>query len=308
MKAPPSPRDERWRGALSVSLVGCIVTLVAATMPEAGWSVAGQALRVALPDAWRRMLTPEETQPVIPRWRPEDVAELLAQYDSGWAAATAPVDVAPPAADAPPATVGSDSVAAQDGPITPAASPAPDVSTAPVVAQAASSAPSTSPAIPEVGALPPALRINIPEAAQPAFGRLFAGLDEHGQVNVLHYGDSQIEGDRISGVMRNAWQRRWGGYGPGIQAAVPLVQSFALEQVQIGPWKRHTRYGRRDSSDVDERYGLMACYADLALAPGTAGEPPASWCPRSDGTTRNSDAGPGCASGTIRSPFHARWS
>ncbi|HML84907.1 MAG TPA: hypothetical protein PKE52_07095, partial [Bacteroidales bacterium] len=32
---------------------------------------------------------------------------------------------------------------------------------------------------------------------------------------ILHYGDSQIEGDRISGYIRNRLQGIYGGGGPG---------------------------------------------------------------------------------------------
>ena len=35
-------------------------------------------------------------------------------------------------------------------------------------------------------------------------------------VRILHYGDSQLEGDRITDYFRNKMQRRFGGKGPGI--------------------------------------------------------------------------------------------
>ena len=272
-KAPPS-RDERWIGAMMLSIVGCAVTLVAATMPEGGWAFGDTRVNIALPEAWRALVQPDAQPLVVPRWKPEDVSDLLAQYDSGWAAAVA-VDtlaVVPETADVPP-------TAALDGGATmplavaeTGASGAPgafgdSVDTSALAAAASAAPPATRRvvrAIPDAGALPPALKMAVPEPARAAFARLFSGLDAHGDIQVLHYGDSQIEGDRISGVMRHAWQQRWGGSGPGLQAAVPLVQSFALKQKQFGPWERHTRYGRRDTTDRDERYGLMACYAAVA--------------------------------------------
>ena len=35
-------------------------------------------------------------------------------------------------------------------------------------------------------------------------------------VRILHYGDSQLEGDRITNYLRNRLQKKFGGYGPGI--------------------------------------------------------------------------------------------
>ena len=47
--------------------------------------------------------------------------------------------------------------------------------------------------------------------------RFFLHLPEADKrrVEVYHWGDSQIEGDRISKVLRQRWQSKWGGRGPG---------------------------------------------------------------------------------------------
>lgn len=279
MSAPVPPRDDRWKGAMALSVVGCAVTLLAALLPAEGLTLGDTVVRISYPEGWRAWLHPDPPQIVIPRWKPEDVSDLLAQYDSGWTAATAmepAVDSLAVPASAP------DSAAAMDSTATGAAVAALAHGTADTAASipesvlpTAPSAPTAQPRraavqVPEAGALPPALRLSIPESAQWAFGRLFAQLEQHGEVNVLHYGDSQIEGDRISGIMRHSWQKRWGGSGPGLQAPVPLVQSFALRQSHTGPWKRHTRYGRRDTTDTDDRYGLMACYAEMTDTSSTA--------------------------------------
>lgn len=258
-------KDERWLGALALSIIGSVVTAVALWMPEEGLEWNGHPVQVQLPDSWRPWLMPDAPPPVIPRWRPEDVEELLAGYDSGWTAAMAAAPdsglLATPDST-PPRPTGSAVASADSVPSMPTSGTKEDATDAtPPVALRPTRPDWTG--IPEVTALPAALRLSIPESAKPAFGRLFSRLEEHGHVGVLHYGDSQIEGDRISGVLRNAWQSRWGGYGPGLQAAVPLVQSFALRQSHDGPWRRHTRYGRRDTTDADERYGLLGCYAEL---------------------------------------------
>lgn len=138
-------------------------------------------------------------------------------------------------------------------------------------ASASSSSPTPTPApVPSMASdwISSALRIRIPEEAQPAFDSLFRRLDEGVPITVLHYGDSQIEGDRISGTLRHQWQERWGGFGPGIQPPIPLVQSFSLSQSHSGDWSRHTRFGRRDSTDQDENYGLLGSYATAVADSG----------------------------------------
>lgn len=286
MNPETEPRDQRWQGVMALAVVGFAVMGVAAFLPAEGVQIAGRTLRVNLPESWPQPWRAPSDVPVVPRWKPEDVSALLARYDSGWYAATQAPQTD---ATAPKESAATGDTATQvgipTGPETeaPAASPEPrpapagsDERTAAAAAAAGESesgtqgrtAPSRLEIPKMTQALPSALQLQIPESARARFSRLFARLVEHGDVEVLHYGDSQIEGDRISGVMRDAWQRRWGGYGPGLQAPVPLVQSFALRQQHEGPWTRHTRYGRRDTTDSDERYGLLACYAEWEGAPG----------------------------------------
>lgn len=259
MSTPESTEDKRWVGIVAIAAVGCAVIGLSFLIPDDGLRVGAQTLRIAMPPSWQAILHPGAT-PVAPEMGAEDVAALLAEYDAEWSAASEGGGM-------------TDSTAAllgEETPEEPAATDSLAFGHLDGTADSVSSVPERRPVrkpldltLPDPATLPARLKMEIPESAREQFGRLFEQLNETGEVDVLHYGDSQIEGDRISGVMRNAWQDRWGGYGPGLQAAVPLVQSFALKQDRQGDWKRHTRYGSRDTSDTDERYGLMACYADL---------------------------------------------
>ena len=47
----------------------------------------------------------------------------------------------------------------------------------------------------------------------PFFDALEAARER--PVRIMHYGDSQLEGDRISSVLREAFQERFGGSGAG---------------------------------------------------------------------------------------------
>ena len=289
MKTEGNPRDDRWMGALAVTLVGCTVTLCMALAPPSGWNVAGHEFKWSMPPEWTFAGGADDDRIIVPRKQPSDIEELLARYDSGWQAATrnAPDAVVPePRTDSTAvqtATMNERMAGAEDAVDAPLETSAPAVPTSDTI-PVRRSAPWS---VPDAGALPASIQLDIPEASRATFGRLFSRLVEHGNIEVLHYGDSQIEGDRISGVMRKAWQERWGGYGPGMQAPVPLVPSFAVRQSFTGAWSRHTRYGRRDTTDLDERYGLMACYATLDTAGTDAGLAAALPCLSSEPEPRN---------------------
>jgi len=50
---------------------------------------------------------------------------------------------------------------------------------------------------------------------------------EGGSLRVLHFGDSQIEGDRMTSLLREYFQKRFGGEGPSIQPVFPFVPNFS---------------------------------------------------------------------------------
>ncbi|HIO16010.1 MAG TPA: hypothetical protein EYN19_04090 [Flavobacteriales bacterium] len=77
-------------------------------------------------------------------------------------------------------------------------------------------------------------------------------------IHVFHFGDSQIEGDRITGRLRSSWQKTWGGSGPGLIPALQPIPSLAIRQKYVGNIKRHTRFGKRDTTLGHNNYGAMA--------------------------------------------------
>ncbi|MFM2376697.1 MAG: hypothetical protein RLZZ165_1794, partial [Bacteroidota bacterium] len=78
---------------------------------------------------------------------------------------------------------------------------------------------------------------------------------------ILHYGDSQIEGDRMSGLFRAKLQERFGGSGPGLVAARPLASSQSVVQEASENMLRFTQYGVVDRSVRHRRYGPMAIFS-----------------------------------------------
>ncbi len=78
------------------------------------------------------------------------------------------------------------------------------------------------------------------------------------KVRILHYGDSQIEGDRITSFVREKLQAEFGGNGPGMLPLMEFVPSMSVVQTQSANWKRYTSFGRNDSTVRHNHFGLAA--------------------------------------------------
>lgn len=85
-------------------------------------------------------------------------------------------------------------------------------------------------------------------------------------VRVLHYGDSQIEGDRITAFLRNKFQNRFGGCGVGL---VPLTDALgnrtSLQITADDAWKRMRAYGPDYRRKAPHNYGLMGSYFNFSF-------------------------------------------
>jgi lysophospholipase L1-like esterase len=108
--------------------------------------------------------------------------------------------------------------------------------------------------------------IEFPNDTRSSLDRFFAILsnikNEKGTVRIMHYGDSQIETDRITDYLRYKLQSQFGGSGPGLVEAMkafdfqsPMVHSIS------GNWKRYTIYGKRDTTIKHSRYGMLGHFS-----------------------------------------------
>jgi lysophospholipase L1-like esterase len=81
-------------------------------------------------------------------------------------------------------------------------------------------------------------------------------------MRVLHYGDSQLEGDRISAELREKFQTAFGGSGVGM---VPAIQSVgAMTVVQSASRKLPTYFSYPMGEQLrNGRYGIMSQVAHL---------------------------------------------
>jgi lysophospholipase L1-like esterase len=83
-------------------------------------------------------------------------------------------------------------------------------------------------------------------------------------IHILHYGDSQIEGDRITSYVRNQLQSRFGGEGIGLfpviavnPAAVPYNYNLS------GNWKRFSPMDRPIKADHN-KYGILLSFSNFS--------------------------------------------
>lgn len=80
-------------------------------------------------------------------------------------------------------------------------------------------------------------------------------------IRVLHYGDSQIEADRITDYLRLKFQGQFGGSGPGLISLTPISESV-INKIKIGPgWDRYTVFTSRDKRVSHANYGVMAGFS-----------------------------------------------
>ncbi|RPH74550.1 hypothetical protein EHM76_03350, partial [bacterium] len=95
-----------------------------------------------------------------------------------------------------------------------------------------------------------------------SFFRTLKNLPNTGQlIRIMHYGDSQIEDDRITSLLRNRLQSKFGGSGAGLVPAAQLYPyAFSMKQESSENWERYIGFARRDTSIGHSRYGPLASF------------------------------------------------
>ncbi len=75
------------------------------------------------------------------------------------------------------------------------------------------------------------------------------------KIHVLHFGDSQIEGDRMTGFIRQRMQEQFGGNGPGMIPAMNVYPTLAFQQSYSSNFIRYTCFGGPKLSN--RKYGVF---------------------------------------------------
>lgn len=80
-------------------------------------------------------------------------------------------------------------------------------------------------------------------------------------IRILHYGDSQIEADRISSYFRNQMQRQFGGAGVGMIPITPVNPASISYVLEVSSnWRRYSILNTKKSLD-EPQYGVLGCFS-----------------------------------------------
>ncbi len=108
-----------------------------------------------------------------------------------------------------------------------------------------------------------ATKILFSEQGQANLERFFEKLkhvaNNKSKIHILHYGDSQIEGDRMTAYIRQRMQNQFGGNGPGLIPAMNVYNTITFKQTYSENFKRYTCFGGPKLKN--KKYGVMASSA-----------------------------------------------
>ena len=101
-------------------------------------------------------------------------------------------------------------------------------------------------------------RIYFPNDDITIFDPFFRSLDNarSKKVRILHYGDSQIEEDRITSTLRNGLQSKFGGGGPGLLPFGRPYYTLCASESSTANLRRYIVFGE-GSKRSDGKYGIM---------------------------------------------------
>ena len=106
-----------------------------------------------------------------------------------------------------------------------------------------------------------AARIFMPNGDETYLDGLWEMLQLAGtrHVRIMHYGDSQIECDRITSLLRQQFQDEFGGMGVGLVPALQTIPTFTLgSSISPDDVPQYLSYGPADMRGTDNFYGPLA--------------------------------------------------
>jgi hypothetical protein len=80
------------------------------------------------------------------------------------------------------------------------------------------------------------------------------------KIRIMHYGDSQIESDRITSYIRNELQKKFGGSGVGLFSVNQVSPKWTLNNTYSKNWKRYVGFGKKDTTISHKKYGALMSF------------------------------------------------
>jgi hypothetical protein len=98
----------------------------------------------------------------------------------------------------------------------------------------------------------------------PFFDELLSLKESKKLIRILHYGDSQIEGDRITSYLRNQLQSKFGGCGIGMLPIVAVNPSSISYVYNISDnWKKYSPFHASEEGNGYRKYGVLINFARI---------------------------------------------
>jgi hypothetical protein len=114
----------------------------------------------------------------------------------------------------------------------------------------------------------PAINIEYPDSGMTTLHNFFDALSAietySSPIRVLHYGDSQIEVDRITSRLRSKLQQQFGGGGYGFLTLESAEQSYQLNISSTNLWDTRKIKNKNDKSKKD--FGPFFCSARIGIS------------------------------------------
>lgn len=110
------------------------------------------------------------------------------------------------------------------------------------------------------------IRFWYPKNDDSFFDAFFASCENNDSrtIRVLHYGDSQIEMDRLSSRIRVWMQRQFGGGGPGLQPIRTIIANYSVNESAQGALTLQTCFGADSLSKISRANGnygpMVQCF------------------------------------------------
>lgn len=108
-------------------------------------------------------------------------------------------------------------------------------------------------------------RIELPPSNATLLHSFFKKLEsissKKSTIRILHYGDSQIEGDRITAYMRQRLQNIFGGNGPGFIPVKPVYEQVSAKVENADNWSRYAVFDPSKAKQANRKFGLFQSYS-----------------------------------------------
>ncbi len=115
------------------------------------------------------------------------------------------------------------------------------------------------------------LKIEMPAGNPHALDAFFEDMEsaaaQKKKIRILHYGDSQIEGDRITSHIRQRLQHMFGGNGPGFLPIMPVYEQIAADITYSPNWERFASFDPARRSLDNRKFGVFMSFTRFTSAP-----------------------------------------